>query len=138
MKKIIITICLLLNSCTIFNSNYENSQLFGEWLLEGGYDCPDMIEFKNNGVYIIYNDCGAENPRLPIVENGQWSLKNNYINLYNRDIKNIHSDFSQYHGKQDKLILKLKEASENKLLINYINEDNILIEESYIKNHHHK
>ncbi len=39
-------------------------------------ECPDRIEFINNGSYIIYNDCYGLNNKYPVVERGNWELNN--------------------------------------------------------------
>ena len=123
---IIFLLCYNVSSQTILKS-----ELIGEWLLSSDYDCPDLIELNSNGVYIIYNDCGATDPRLPITELGNWILKNNNLIFYDRDFKNKKSDFIKYHGTDDSLIFDIISLSEKILEFKFKSQENKIISEKY-------
>ncbi|MGC6414471.1 MAG: hypothetical protein ACON5K_07205 [Bacteroidia bacterium] len=133
IKKVFIIISLMLSSCSTSQQFINDTKLYGRWLLEGNYDCPDMLEFKKNNVYIIYNDCGAEDPTSPIVEIGNWKLKDNFIVLYNRDFRVKNSDFSSYHGVESEFLFKVKEITANKMKLTFENQKINSIEEIYTK-----
>lgn len=71
--------------CCIQASGQKNSiHIVGKWVYNGTVtqkgqvdccvECPEVIEFKSNGSYIVLNDCYGENPNNPVVEKGTWEI----------------------------------------------------------------
>ncbi len=58
--------------------------IVGSWYYKGDIEqgdkvgslpeCPDMIEFKSNGSYVVYNDCYGPDAKNPVVERGKWEV----------------------------------------------------------------
>ncbi len=129
----IVLITTLLASGFLYSQDDDKSSVIGRWLLYGDYDCPDLIEIKPNGIYIIYNDCGSNDPRLPITEVGNWEFKTGNLKFFDRDFKLKHSDFVNYHGNQQELLLKVEKATSNTLVISFKDPKRKFITEEYKK-----
>ena len=70
--------------CTQTSGQKNSIQIIGKWLYKGTVtqkgqvdccvECPELIEFKSNGSYIVLNDCYGENPNNPVIEKGTWEI----------------------------------------------------------------
>ena len=94
-------------------------RLQGEWRCMDDMDCPDFIFFHKSGRYIIFNDCGSEHPWIPIVERGNWEIKNKNIVLKNREFVSKFSDFRNYHGTDPILLFAINRSSDKELMLTF-------------------
>ena len=72
-------------------NNLIGKDLIGEWRLaevagESYVECPDYIEFQENKIYQVFNECYGVNNENPLVEGGYWNLSEDesILNLQNR------------------------------------------------------
>lgn len=111
-------------------TNNLSDKLQGEWRYVEDMECPDFLLFHLNGRYIIFNDCGSQHPWIPIVEKGDWAIKDKVITLTNRAFIGPNLGFSKYHGS-DPLLIHIKSISEEKLVLGFNEEGNNYITENY-------
>lgn len=118
------------------------NELKGEWLLSPEYDQADLIIFRSDNVYLIYNEldyeglepekhqynvCFDDNiTRTAIVETGKWSYNNSSqeLILTNRNFIKEHSEFNNLYGKGNKLTFFVKELADNKLNLCSVEKEN--------------
>ncbi|MHB9147293.1 MAG: hypothetical protein ACYC2U_02510 [Candidatus Amoebophilus sp.] len=84
MKVILNSLLFLLISTGQCTSGLVE-QIQGQWIdmddIKYG-ECPDVIFFHKSGRYIVFNDAGGgESYCLPIIEKGNWEIKNKSIGL---------------------------------------------------------
>jgi len=103
-----------------------SEKIEGKWKYADSMECPDFLIFKADGSYTILNDCGSQDPRMPVVEKGSWSfdIKENAIKLTNREFISKNSVFSEYHGKDKELVFYVKNISENNMLLCFESNNN--------------
>jgi len=130
---IIILICFFFFN----NSPYQdtNSKLEGKWKLTNEIECPDFIIFNPNNTYLIFNDCGSIDPKYPIVEKGVWRYenKNSSIIFSDREFISPNSIFSNNHGYDSTLWFYLKNITDEKMELCYINKENDFMYDHYVK-----
>ena len=131
MKVIVNSLVLMLlissNTCT----NNLSDKLQGEWRYVDDMECPDFLLFHHNGRYIVFNDCGSQHPWIPIVEKGDWTIKDKVIALTNREFIGPHLGFRQYHGSEPVLLMRIKSISKEKLVLDFNEDGNNYISENY-------
>jgi len=125
MKVILNSLLLLLISTGQCTSGLVE-QIQGKWIdmddINYG-ECPDVIFLHKSGRYIVFNDAGGgENYWLPIIEKGNWEIKNKSIVLM--------KDVNKYHHNEP-ITLSIKNISKEKLTLVGINKD----DEKYTKNY---
>lgn len=110
-----------------------SEKIEGKWKYVDDMECPDFLIFKSDGSYTILNDCGSQDPRMPIVEKGNWNfdIKENAIRLINREFVSKNSVFSEYHGKNNKLIFYVKNITENDMLLCFGDNNKDCADENY-------
>jgi len=110
-----------------------SEKIKGKWKYVDDMECPDFLIFKSDGSYTILNDCGSQDPRMPIVEKGKWNfdIKENAIRLTNREFISKNSVFSEYHGKNKELIFYVKNVTENDMLLCFGNNNKDCADENY-------
>lgn len=114
-------------------SQNNKDMLVGKWRFADDFECPDFLQLNTDGKYVIFNDCGCQNPELPIIEKGSWSLKENEITLYNRKFVSKNSVFVEYHGSESELYFKVKEVSADKLILCFVDNKSDCKIEKYIR-----
>lgn len=107
----------------------------GTWRYSDNTECPDFILFKPDSTYTILNDCGCQNPGLPIVEKGKWiyNINENTIQLTYREYISSNSVFSEYHGKDSELTFYVESISENEMILCFGSNNIDCVNENYIK-----
>ena len=130
--KILSFVLMLINTGCAQDLSYK---IEGKWKYVDDMECPDFLIFKTDGSYTILNDCGSQDPRMPIVEKGNWSfdIKEKAIKLTNREFISPNSVFSEYHGKDKELVFYVKNISENDMLLCFGNNNNDCANENYAR-----
>lgn len=110
-----------------------SEKIEGKWKYADDMECPDFLIFKPDSSYTILNDCGSQNPGMPIVEKGKWNfdIKENAIRLTNREFVSKYSVFSEYHGKNKELIFYVKNITENDMLLCFGDNNKDCADENY-------
>lgn len=119
MKYKLIFTFLIISAAGCNSQNSTESEIVGDWLYQGDFECPDFISIKSNGYYQIENDCGANDPLNPITEKGSWQLNDKILILNQRKFVAKYSPFVKYHGKQDSLRLEIIKVTSEELLISF-------------------
>ena len=131
VSKIVLFIVLVNNSAC--SQNFPE-KIAGEWLLKTNYEAPDLIIFRSDNKYFVYNDMdfmGTPNNTKPyeivfdnkavtaMTETGEWHYHQsmNQIILTNRNFIKKASEFNSYYGKEGKLVFKVKSLKNNELII---------------------
>ena len=138
---------LLLVGCTACEQDGVR-KLQGEWLLHSDYEAPDLLIFRSDGSYLVYNDLdfqgiesnAAANIRFDndmataLTEVGIWSYNDQekLITLKRRKFLLENSEFNQAYGKGEPLNFKVKKLSGKELVI-CTNEDKQYCD-TYLKN----
>lgn len=117
LLSIILSIFIFVNfACS--QQSREIEKLEGKWKYDG-YECPDVLVFNINGTYNIYNDCGSIDPINPIIEKGKWKLEpiDSILILFQREFISPNSVFSEYHGKNERVLFKINELTEEYMVL---------------------
>jgi len=88
--------------------------------IDGTYsniECPEVIQFEQNGEYEILNDCYGDDPRYPIVEKGKWlfSCTTLKVVLFSR---NIIEDYG--FQKENNFVVLTAKSNEKTNLLSYL------------------
>ena len=138
MKKTIFLLLMLViysSSC----SQEGQTGLTRKWKLIDDPECPDFIEFKGDGKYVISNDCSIKvtdtiyHPDIFTVEKGSWKLKNDRLMFYDRKMRQ-YSSFHEFHGVKKELQMKINFRSRDTLQLFFKENGNFNLNkfESYI------
>lgn len=103
-------------------SQEKEKKIAHKWKLIDDPECPDFINLKKDGRYIISNDCSVKetdtiyHSEIFVVEKGNWKLKKSRLLLCNRKVRQF-SNFHEYHGVKKELLMKIKFKSKDTLLL---------------------
>ena len=122
MRRAIVLLFFACNACCSQGKKlFDHTNLHGMWIstLEGGYtyECPDAIKFTDDGKYVVYNDCEGLDITNPLVEKGQYKIKNDEISLYNRKFILDEYYFIESFGKEDIISFKIRKLKKDKLIL---------------------
>lgn len=121
--------------------------IVGEWLHRTDYEAPDLIVFRPDNRYSVYNDMdfiGMENSVADIIfddksataitETGNWVYDKvtNQVVLMDRNFIKKNSEFNSYQGKGDKLVFRLEQINDRELTLCLVSKENGC--DTYIKN----
>ncbi len=116
-------------------SQLPKNELLGSWALSSSYEFPDIIIFRSDYTYLVYNpnnaDIGSEETTgqlksndirihgayTSMIEKGIWTYdpSTKELILKERNILEEWSDFSDAYGKSDVLKFHLKQLDESKI-----------------------
>jgi len=135
MKAIVkvILFIVMTSSTACFQSVEE--KLVGSWGLNSNYESPDIIIFRSDHKYFVYNSNSVDTESLGLTENlksddiliddsytsmtekGTWSYNNatKVLTLRKRNILEKWTDFSEVYGKSEELKFYLKQITRNKI-----------------------
>lgn len=137
MRKVLLTLSIFILSIKACYSQENNTSMIkGKWIYSDvEEECPDLIYFQSGGVYSIFNDCGSDNPKSPIIERGRWIYNNKKEEIIFSDRKYIsqNSIFSEHHGDGECLTFRVVEVSINRLVLSFVNKNGNYIVEHYRK-----
>lgn len=86
MKVIVNSLVFMLLISSKACTNTLADKLHGEWeCVDTGGEVPDILLFHPSGRYIVFNDAATSHPWLPIIEKGDWAIKDKVIVLTNRE-----------------------------------------------------
>ena len=108
--------------------------MVGEWLLKTSYEAPDLIIFRSDNKYFVYNDMDfmgrpGNTAKYEIVfdnkattaltETGKWYYNpvDSGITLTDRNFIKEVSEFNSYYGKKESLVFKVKKMSNEELTL---------------------
>jgi hypothetical protein len=150
MKLLVNITLLLLNLNNTACSQSSNlNPILGEWMLKTDYEAPDLIIFRSDNKYFVYNDMdfiGISNTKFDcdiildngrataLTETGVWNyeLTANKITLKDRNFIKETSEFNKYYGKGKELVFTVQEISNDVLVICPGSNDKAC--DTYIKN----
>lgn len=133
MKLIVNTLLLMLLISSKACTNNLSDTLQGEWMYVHPTECgcPDFLLFHPSGRYIVFNDLESQYYWVPITEKGDWTIKDNVIELTNREFIEPYSGFVVYHGRDPVLLMQIKSISKDKLVLGFNKDGNNYITENY-------
>lgn len=126
-----------INACSQSTKDKIENKLYGSWVLKSNYEFPDVIIFRSDHKYFVYNSNNVSPESLGLTENlknGDILIDGSYTSMTEKGIwlyipdtkklilkeRNILSewtDFSAAYGKSKEIYFHLKELSENKLIL---------------------
>lgn len=141
MKKLFLGL-VLINLSGQSCSQGVSDKILGSWALDSGTEFPDIIIFRSDHRYLVYNpnsaDVGPIEPnRIPKpnnikingaqtarTEEGKWQYDSSReeLILSDRSILETWTDFSDAYSKSAVLRFKLKDLTENRLLLCFNNQ----------------
>lgn len=129
--------------------------LVGEWTLELANSCdtPDLIIFRSDNKYLIFNDMDfvgmeetdefdksnvhfdIEGVVTALVETGNWVYEpiTRELTLSGREFLKKYSLFSNFHGKEARLLFKIEGITDKELILRSLNASGSC--DGYIKNY---
>lgn len=121
-------------------SQEKQKGIVHKWKLIDDPECPDFINLKENGRYIISNDCSIKDidtiyhADIFVVEIGNWELKKDRLLFCNRKVRQF-SNFHEYHGIKKELQMKINFKSRDTLQLFFKKNGNFNSEkfETYIR-----
>lgn len=125
-----------------------SKKIRGEWLLKSAYESPDIIIFRSDKTYLVYNDNdfgGLEYTKesdiildnkavTAVTETGRWSYASvaNLIILTERNFIVEDSEFNSYYGKERRLAFRLKKLTDQELVLSSLEKRDH--HDTYLKN----
>lgn len=86
MKVIVNSLVFMLLISSKACTNTLADKLHGEWAyVDTQGEVPDVYLFHPSGRYIVFNDAGSPHPWMPIIEKGDWAIKDTVIVLTNQE-----------------------------------------------------
>lgn len=158
MKKVLyILIALSLGQSSCAQSKIE--KILGSWCLSSDYEFPDVIIFRSDGKYFVYNSNSVNTESIGLknnlkgndilingaytsmTEKGVWNYNpsTKELRLKERKILQEWTDFSEVYGKSPELNFYLKEITDSIIRICYKKNEKQLCDKyeknwSYISN----
>ena len=137
-------------------AQHIEDKLIGSWITNTSYEHPDVVIFRSDGKYFIYNSNSVDVGSLGLTRNlpsddiiingayttmterGTWEYNESSGNLFlkNRNILEEYADFSNFYGKSDELVFALKNSTETVFEVCFERESKQICEK-YVKNWSH-
>jgi len=128
MRKNLLCVFLVYCFCSAcYGGEIEQRRLLGEWVFQGIVDksskveCPDLLTLKDDGSYLVLNDCYGVDIKNPVTEKGDWVLKGerNLI-LMSREFE---SNYYFFDDTSDPLKIKVVQILEEEMILQFKSHD---------------